>query len=57
MTREQMDEFADCVRSGKAPETGVREGVLAAAFVHAAIRSAKEGRPVEIAEMLEGISL
>ncbi len=57
MTYEQMDEFADCVRSGKEPETGVREGVLAAAFIHAAIRSAKEGRPVEIAEMMEGISL
>ena len=57
MTYEQMDEFADCIRSGKEPETGVREGVLAAAFVHATIRSAKEGRPVEIAEMLEGIAL
>ncbi|MFQ5691473.1 MAG: Gfo/Idh/MocA family protein [Nitrospinota bacterium] len=57
MTYEQMDEFADCVRSGKTPETGVEEGVRAAAFVHAAIRSAKEGRPVEIAEMLGDIPL
>ena len=57
MTYEQMDEFADCALSGKEPETGVKEGVRAAAFVHAAIRSSKEGRPVDIAEMLEGIDL
>jgi predicted dehydrogenase len=57
MTYEQMDEFADCVRSGKTPETGVAEGVRAAAFVHAAIRSSKEGRPVEIAELIGDLPL
>lgn len=57
MTYEQMDEFAQCIHSGNEPETGIKEGVRAAAFVHAAIRSSKEGRPVEIAEILEGIEL
>lgn len=57
MVYEEMDEFADCVRTGKTPETGVAEGVRASAFVHAAIRSAREGRPVELAELIGDIPL
>ncbi len=57
MVTEEMDEFADCIRDGKAPETGVAEGVRASGFVHATIRSAKEGRPVEIAEVIGDIPL
>ncbi|MFQ5911791.1 MAG: Gfo/Idh/MocA family protein [Nitrospinota bacterium] len=57
MAYEEMDEFADCIRTGKAPETGVAEGVRASGFVHATIRSAREGRPVELAELIGDIPL
>ena len=57
MVLEELEEFSECIRTGKSPETGVPEGVKALAFVHAAIRSFREERPVSIAEMLEGVGL
>jgi len=51
--REELDEFAACVRNGGTPETG---GVWASrnlAVIKAGLRSVKEGRPVEVAEILK----
>ncbi len=43
MVRDELDEFAECVREGKAPETGPAEGVYALALVEGSVRSAEEG--------------
>jgi len=51
--RAELDEFATCIRSGKEPET---DGFWAArnlAVIKAGVRSAKEGRMVEVTEILE----
>jgi len=45
---EEMDEFADCVRSGRTPETDGRESLKALALIRAAIESARTGRPVDV---------
>ena len=50
--REELDEFARCVRSGGKPET---DGFWAArnlAVIKAGAKSAREGRVVEVAEIL-----
>ncbi|MDP6619189.1 MAG: Gfo/Idh/MocA family oxidoreductase, partial [Nitrospinota bacterium] len=52
--RDELDHFSDCVRTRAKPETGGQEGIDALAVVVAAIRSAAEGRAVEIAEVMEG---
>lgn len=51
--REELDEFAQCVRTGSRPET---DGFWAArnlAVIKAGAKSAREGRVVEVAEVLE----
>jgi predicted dehydrogenase len=51
--REELDEFAECVRTGSKPET---DGFWAArnlAVIKAGAKSAREGRAVEVAEVLE----
>jgi predicted dehydrogenase len=51
--REELDEFAECVRTGGKPET---DGFWAArnlAVIKAGAKSAREGRVVEVAELLE----
>jgi predicted dehydrogenase len=51
--REELDEFAECVRTGSKPET---DGFWAArnlAVIKAGAKSAREGRVVEVAEVLE----
>jgi predicted dehydrogenase len=40
--------WVDCVRSGRQPSPGVRDGAQAVAICIAAIRSAREGRPVGV---------
>lgn len=45
---EQIDEFADCVRTGAQPETGGKEAMAALALIRAAIDSAKTGKQVEL---------
>lgn len=55
MVLEGVNDFADCVRTGKQPETGFREAVEALAIVEGACISAEEGRPVEIGKLLEGL--
>jgi predicted dehydrogenase len=47
---EEIDEFADCIRTGKNPETDGQGGLAALALIRAAIDSARTGRPVKLAE-------
>lgn len=49
---EEVKEFADCIRNRKTPEVGGSEGMRALAVILAAIRSAKSGEPIKIAEIL-----
>lgn len=44
---EEIDEFADCVRTGKKPETDGRGALAALALIRAAIDSARMGKAVE----------
>lgn len=48
----EMDEFARAIRTGTEPETGGKEALLALAVVWACIESARQGRTVEIREVL-----
>ena len=45
---EEIDEFADCIRTGKKPETDGRGALAALGLIRAAIDSARTGRPVEL---------
>ena len=45
---EEMDEFGDCIRTGKKPETDGQGGVVALALIRAAIESARTGKPVDL---------
>ena len=45
---EEIDEFADCIRTGKKPETGGEGGLNALAYIRAAIESARTGKQVKI---------
>lgn len=45
---EEIDEFADCVRAGRAPETDGHASFKALALIRAAIESARTGRPAEV---------
>jgi len=51
---EELAEFADAVRGKGAPEMDGEKGTASLAVLLAGIRSAREGRRVEIAEVLEG---
>jgi UDP-N-acetyl-2-amino-2-deoxyglucuronate dehydrogenase len=44
---EEVDEFADCIRTGAKPETGGESSLAALALIRAAIESAKTGKPVK----------
>jgi predicted dehydrogenase len=50
---EELAEFAACVRTGGAPEVGGRRATESLAVIRAGVKSAKEGRVVEVAEILE----
>jgi predicted dehydrogenase len=45
---EEIDEFADCIRTGAKPETDGEEGLKALAYIRAAIESARTGNQVKI---------
>ena len=45
---EEIDEFADCIRSGEKPETDGRGALAALALIRAAMDSARTGKPVEL---------
>ena len=49
---EELEEFANAVRSGVAPEIGGEYATTSLAVIRAGILSAREGRHVEIAEIL-----
>ena len=49
---EEFEEFADAVRGGGAPEVGGEYATTSLAVIRAGIVSAREGRHVEIAEIL-----
>jgi len=57
MVLDELEEFADCSRGGRPPETGPREGIYALAMVEGSGRSAEEGRPVEIKALLDGLGV
>ncbi len=50
---EELEEFAACIRGRSTPEVSARRATESLAVIHAGIRSASEGRPVEVAEMLD----
>ena len=51
--REELEEFAHCVRTGTRPETDGYWAARNLAVIKAGVRSAREGRTVEVAEILE----
>jgi predicted dehydrogenase len=53
MFREELDEFAACIRENKRAEVAGQEGIAALAVIHAAIRSAERGQAVAVNEVLE----
>ena len=50
---EELEEFAACIRGTATPEVGARRATESLAVIHAGIRSAAEGRPVEVAEIMD----
>ena len=47
---EEIDEFADCIRSGAKPETGGKSSLAALGLIRAALESARTGKPVNVSE-------
>jgi predicted dehydrogenase len=50
--REELEEFANCVRCGSQPETDGLWAMHNLAVINAGVRSAREGRVVEVSEIL-----
>ena len=50
--REELEEFARCIRSGAMPETDGFWGVRNLAVIRAGVKSAAEGRVVDVAEII-----
>ena len=50
---EELEEFADCIRGEAAPEVGGERATESLAVIRAGVKSAREGRAVDIAEILE----
>ncbi len=57
MIQDELEDFADSVREGRAPETGPAESIYALAMVEGSVRSAEAGTPMAISTLLEGIHL
>lgn len=51
--REQMEEFARCIRHGGRPETGAREAAAALAVVLAALESQRSGHRVDVRDFFQ----
>lgn len=51
--REEMDEFVHCIRNGTKPETGGAWASRNLAVIKAGVRSVREGRAVDVADMLK----
>ena len=52
--REELDEFAACIRGGGMPDTDGWWATRNLAVVMAVIRSAREGRAVDVAPLVAG---
>jgi predicted dehydrogenase len=52
--REELDEFVQCVRTGAKPETDGFWATRNLAVITAGVKSAREGRAVDVAEMIAG---
>jgi UDP-N-acetyl-2-amino-2-deoxyglucuronate dehydrogenase len=50
---EELEEFAECIRTGKKPETGAEEAIMALAGIRGLMTSAREMRVVTIEEIME----
>jgi len=50
--REELDEFAHCVRTGVKPETDGFWATRNLAVIKAGVRSAREGRAIDVADMI-----
>ncbi len=50
---EELEEFAACIRGEAAPEVSARRATESLAVIRAGVRSAREGRAVEVAEILD----
>jgi predicted dehydrogenase len=48
MFQKQVEHFADCVRTGRSPHPGGREGLIAMQVVDAVYESARTGEAVQI---------
>ncbi len=53
MFREELDDFADAIRTGRQPEVGLAEATRALAVVEAAIRSSECRRPINISQVMD----
>jgi predicted dehydrogenase len=51
--REELEEFAHCIRNGNEPETGGACATRNLAVIKAGLRSVKENRAVDVAEILQ----
>ena len=51
--REELDEFVECIRDGKKPETDGYWASRNLAVIKAGVKSAREGRAVEVAEIMK----
>jgi predicted dehydrogenase len=49
---EEIDEFADCIRTGANPETDGMAGLVALALIRASIESARKERTVNLSDLL-----
>jgi predicted dehydrogenase len=43
-----IDDFLDCIRTGRTPQTNCRDNIKSLAMVHGAIESAQRGQKVTI---------
>ncbi len=50
---EELEEFAACIRGEAAPEVGGQRATESLAVIRAGVKSAREGRAVDVAEILE----
>lgn len=48
---EEIEEFADCIRTGAKPETDGKGALVALSLIRAAIESARTGRQVKLADL------
>jgi len=51
--KEEIAEFAECIRTGKKPDIGGEQALRNLAVVLAAIQSGKTGKPTSVDELLD----